>query len=76
MHQEDSKARTPITLSIPRTVEVSGLSRSSIYEALKRGDLTAVKAGRRTLIRFSDLETYMASLPAYRAGHEAGRGRG
>jgi excisionase family DNA binding protein len=68
MQQENSKTRTPITLSIPGTVEVSGLSRSSIYEALKRGDLTAVKAGRRTLIRFSDLEAYMASLPAYRAG--------
>lgn len=68
MQQDNTKTRAPITLTIPRTVEVSGLSRSSIYEALKRGDLTAVKAGRRTLIRFSDLEAYMASLPAYRAG--------
>lgn len=68
MQHEYSNARTPITLSIPSTVAVSGLSRSSIYEALKRGDLTAVKAGRRTLIRFSDLEAYMMKLPAYRAG--------
>ena len=67
MQQDNTKARTPITLSIPDAVEASGLSRSSIYEALRRGDLTAVKAGRRTLIRFSDLEAYMARLPISRA---------
>lgn len=60
--------QTPITLTIPDAVKVSGLSRTTIYEALKRGDLTAVKAGRRTLIRFGDLDAYMDSLPAYRAG--------
>ena len=43
------------------------MSRTSIYEALKRGDLTARKAGRRTLISFADLEAYLASLPTYRA---------
>ncbi|WP_421850895.1 helix-turn-helix domain-containing protein [Novosphingobium sp.] len=67
MQHENSKSRTPISLSIPDAVEASGLSRSSIYEALRRGDLTAVKAGRRTLIRFGDLEAYMAGLPIYRA---------
>jgi len=43
------------------------MSRTSIYEALKRGDLTARKAGRRTLISFADLQTYLAGLPAYRS---------
>lgn len=58
----------PITMTIPEAVKVTGISRTSIYEALKRGDLTAKKAGRRTLISFSDLQAYLASLPAYRAG--------
>lgn len=71
MQRDDAKTRTPITLTIPGTVEVSGLSRSTIYEALKKGDLTAVKAGRRTLIRHAELEEYLARLPAYRAEHEA-----
>jgi excisionase family DNA binding protein len=44
------------------------MSRSSIYEALKRGDLSARKAGRRTLISFTDLQAYLASLPEYKAG--------
>ena len=58
----------PIAITIPDAVRVSGMSRTSTYEALKRGDLTARKAGRRTLIQFADLQAYLASLPEYRAG--------
>ncbi len=58
----------PIAVTIPDAVKVSGMSRTSIYEALKRGDLTARKAGRRTLISFADLQAYLAGLPEYRAG--------
>ena len=57
---------TPIAVTIPDAVKISGMSRSALYEALKRGDLTARKAGRRTLISFADLEAYLASLPTYR----------
>ncbi len=60
--------QTPIAVTIPDAVQFSGMSRSSIYEALKRGDLSARKAGRRTLISFSDLQAYLASLPEYKAG--------
>ena len=49
----------PITVTIPDAVKASGMSRSSIYEALKRGDLSARKAGRRTLICFADLQAYL-----------------
>lgn len=59
---------TPLSVTIPEAVRASGMSRTSIYEALKRGDLSARKAGRRTLISFADLQTYLANLPAYRAG--------
>lgn len=58
----------PIAVTIPDAVRMSGMSRTSIYEALKRGDITARKAGRRTLISFADLQAYLASLPQYRAG--------
>ena len=54
--------------TLPEAVQFSGLSRTALYEALKRGDLTARKAGRRTLISFADLEMYLASLPPYQAG--------
>lgn len=60
--------QAPIAVTIPDAVRVSGMSRTSIYEALKRGDLTARKAGRRTLISFADLQAYLASLPTYQTG--------
>ena len=59
--------QTPIAVTIPDAVKATGMSRTSIYEALKRGDLTARKAGRRTLIAFADLQAFLASLPSYRA---------
>ena len=53
--------------TMPEAVLFSGMSRTSIYEALKRGDLSARKAGRRTLISFARLEAYLAGLPTYQA---------
>lgn len=54
--------------TIPEAVIYSGMSRTALYLALKRGELTARKAGRRTLISFADLQAYLASLPEYKAG--------
>ncbi len=58
---------TPIAVTIPEAVKASGMSRTVIYEALKRG-LPARKAGRRTLIMVVDLEAYLNDLPKYHAG--------
>jgi excisionase family DNA binding protein len=54
--------------TIPEATQYSGMSRSSIYEAMRRGKLSARKSGRRTLISFAELETYLDNLPAYQAG--------
>jgi excisionase family DNA binding protein len=59
---------TPLAITIPDAVKASGISRTALYDALKRGDITARKAGRRTLISFADLQTYLASLPQYQPG--------
>lgn len=59
---------TPLAVTIPDAVRLSGCSRSMLYVAFKRGDLIARKAGRRTLISYADLEAYVASLPTYQAG--------
>jgi excisionase family DNA binding protein len=58
----------PIAVTIPDAVRATGKSRTSIYEALKSGELSAKKAGRRTLISFASLKDYLANLPDYRAG--------
>ena len=44
-----------LMMTVPEAVNASGMSRSAIYLALKRGDLQARKAGRRTLIAVPDL---------------------
>jgi excisionase family DNA binding protein len=58
----------PIAVTIPEAVKLSGMSRTAIYEALRKNAITAKKAGRRTLITFADLQAYLASLPTYQAG--------
>jgi len=42
------------------------ISRSEIYEAMKRGDLKAKKYGRRTIVPASAWDEFVASLPDYR----------
>lgn len=58
----------PISITIPDAVRATGRSRTSIYEALKSGELSAKKAGRRTLISYSSLKNYLDKLPDYKAG--------
>ncbi len=49
--------------SIDESCAIAGVGRSFIYAAIAAGDLTARKAGRRTLILRSDLEAWLAGLP-------------
>lgn len=56
----DSQA---IALTINEAVAATKLSRSELYRAFHRGDLTAKKQGRRTLILREELVRYMTSLP-------------
>lgn len=44
--------------------EMTGMSRTGIYEAIGRGDLRAIKLGTRTLIDVEHGLAWMASLPA------------
>ncbi len=54
-----------IAMDIQTAVKLSGISRTILYEALKRGDLKAKKLGKRTLILRADLENYILSLEEY-----------
>jgi excisionase family DNA binding protein len=44
-----------LAASIQRASEISGLGRSSLYKAMKDGDLPYVKVGKRRLIIVDDL---------------------
>ena len=54
---------TRIAISIVEAAELSGIGRSSIYSAIKRGELRLKKSGRRSLILVDDLKTFIATLP-------------
>lgn len=51
---EELKAKA--FLSIAETCKLIGISRRTVYRMIERGELVTGKAGRRTIIRRSDLE--------------------
>lgn len=46
----------PLTVSISDAARALSLSRATIYRIVRQGDLKTYKVGRRTLIRYEDLE--------------------
>lgn len=54
---------TPLALSIKDACAASGLSRTTIYQAIKAGDLKPRKCGNRTLILREDLSSFLLALP-------------
>jgi excisionase family DNA binding protein len=53
-----------LAVSIAEAVRLTGIGRSSLYEAIRRGDLPIRKSGRRTLLLMEDLRQWLAGLPA------------
>lgn len=52
-----------IAYRVNDVVDSVGIGRSTIYRAIKRGELTARKAGGRTLIMSDDLQAWLDALP-------------
>jgi excisionase family DNA binding protein len=50
-------------ISIVEAARRSGVGRSSIYEAISRGDLKIRKNGRRSLVLVEDLKAWISALP-------------
>ncbi|MFZ6762220.1 helix-turn-helix transcriptional regulator [Pseudoroseomonas sp. WGS1072] len=65
LHEEAPIA--PLTHRVDRVVELTGASRTNVYEALRRGELEAVKLGRATLVLDASLRRWVAALPRYKA---------
>ena len=56
----------PYAVSILEAVRLSGIGRSSIYQAIGRGELPIRKSGRRSLILTADLQQWLSKLPTGR----------
>ena len=55
---------TPKYAPLPQWCAISGMSRTSTYNALGRGDLKAIKIGARTLVDVDAGLVWLRSLPA------------
>ncbi|ARS28777.1 helix-turn-helix domain-containing protein [Sphingomonas sp. KC8] len=51
----------PLTVRISTAVQLTGISRSRLYELIQAGDLETVKVGRTTLIPFRSLKALVDS---------------
>ena len=55
---------TPAFATVPDWCRLTGMGRSTTYEALGRGDVRAIKLGARTLIDVAHGLAWLSTLPA------------
>ena len=64
IHRLDQEATLPqLTYSVPEVADLLGISRTSAYEAVRRGDIPALAFGRRIVVTRSVLEDLLGPLP-------------
>jgi excisionase family DNA binding protein len=56
----------PLAYGIEEAVAVTSIGRTTIFEAIRRGELVGRKLGKRTIILGDDLRAWLEALP--RAG--------
>lgn len=52
-----------VSVDIRTATQITGVGRTSIYAAIKRGELPIRKVGRRTVILATDVKRWIESRP-------------
>jgi excisionase family DNA binding protein len=62
-HAVDPANIAPITLTAADAARLTGLARTTIYDLAKSGDLEASYLGRKVMIHYGALVSFIDSLP-------------
>ena len=64
--QEEHDLPIKLTFTVQEAADLLGISRSTAYECVHRGDLPALTLGRRLLVTRATLESMLGALPDHR----------
>jgi len=60
--QQKPLGHPKLSFTVREVCQLLSISRSSLFRAIKRGDLTKIKIGKRTLITQVALDAFLAGL--------------
>jgi excisionase family DNA binding protein len=63
MESNENRGVPRFGLSPEETAEATSLSRTKVFELIRKGELTARKAGKSTIIEPAEVVRYLRSLP-------------
>jgi excisionase family DNA binding protein len=59
-----SEAKVILACSIENAAKISGIGKTKLYELIGDNKIVARKFGRRTLVSYESLQSWMNSLPS------------
>lgn len=59
LREETAHMLVPITVRVPKAVELTGLSRTKLYELIKANEIEVIKVGSSTLIVVASLHRFV-----------------
>lgn len=59
---------TPRLISLPQVTQITSLRKTSIYEAIDRGEFRPIKLGRKTVFSEAEIAAWVNARLAARAG--------